>query len=106
MDLLYSRYSNPLEFMHLYMEQGRFGEFVTNILEMDQKRKQEEAEKENERNLWELYLHSMSDKTFIEWKKDALAGRQEKPDALTMSDEQVETAKQQARGILKNFSPS
>ena len=54
MDLLYSRYSNPLEFMHLYMEQGRFGEFVTNILEMDQKRKQEEAEKENERNLWEL----------------------------------------------------
>lgn len=107
MDLLYSRYSNPFEFMRLYINQGRFGEFVTEILEMDQKRKQEEAEKDNEQKMWEMYLHSMADKSFNDWKKDVLSNSNsnQKPVSLSMNDDQVEDAKQKARGILKNFSP-
>ena len=107
MDLLYSRYSNPLEFMSLYINQGRFGEFVAEILEMDAKRKQEEADKDNEQKMWEMYLHSMADKSFNDWKKDVLSNRNsnQKPVSLSMNDDQVEDAKQKARGILKNFSP-
>ena len=107
MDLLYSRYSNPLEFMRLYINQGRFGEFVTEILEMDAKRKQEEADKDNEQKMWEMYLHSMADKSFNDWKKDVLSNSNsnQKPVSLSMNDDQVEDAKQKARGILKNFSP-
>ena len=107
MDLLYSRYSNPLEFMRLYIEQGRFGEFVTEILKMDQKRKTEAAKKEDEQKLWEIYLHSMADKSFNDWKKYILsstAGSQ-KPAYLAMDDAQVENTKQQARDILHRFSP-
>lgn len=107
MDLLYSRYSNPLEFMHLYTEQGRFGEFVTEILEMDQKRKTEAAKKDDEQKLWEIYLHSMADKSFNDWKKDVLSNNagSQKPVSLSMDEAQVENAKQQARGILQRFSP-
>lgn len=107
MDLLYSRYSNPLEFMRLYINQGRFGEFVTAILEMDQERKQEETEKDNEQKMWEMYLHSMSEKSFIDWKKDMLSNNNgnQKPASLSMNNDQVENAKKKARGILKKFSP-
>lgn len=107
MDLLYSRYSNPLEFMRLYINQGRFGEFVAEILEMDAKRKQEEADKDNEQKMWEMYLHSMADKSFSDWKKDVLSNSNsnQKPVSFSMNDDQVEDAKQKARGILKNFSP-
>ena len=85
MDLLYSRYSNPLEFMHLYTEQGRFGEFVTEILEMDQKRKTEAAKKDDEQKLWEIYLHTMADKPFNNWKKEVLSNNSgsQKPVSLS-----------------------
>ena len=72
MDLLYSRYSNPMDLMEHYMNQGRFGEFVTNIIELEYERKKEEAEKLEEQKLWSLYIHSMSDKSFNNWKKEIL----------------------------------
>ena len=108
MDLLYSRYSNPLEFMRLYADQGRFGEFVTKILQMDRKRKIEVAKKDDEQKLWEIYLHSMSDKSFSEWKKDILSNKakNQKPASLSMSDAQINDTKQQARDILHRFSPA
>lgn len=52
------------------MEQGRFGEFVSEIISSENKRRKEEAQKEEERKMWELYLHSYSDKPFIEWKEE------------------------------------
>lgn len=95
-----------MEFMHLYIEQGRFGEFVEGILELDSKRKREEAEKENEHKLWTMYVHSMSDKSFIEWKKEAMENSKKKePESYSMTSEQVEAEKQHAREILKKISP-
>lgn len=72
MDLLYSKYASPMDLIHLYFEQGRFGELVTHIIEAENKRRKEEAEKEDERMLWEMYVHSMTDKSFNEWKKQVL----------------------------------
>lgn len=107
MDLMYSKYTSPMDFMHLYIEQGRFGEFVTEILELERKRKEEVAQKEDEQKMWELYLHSMQNKSFNDWKKEMLSNQEQRqqPQTLAMSGEQVEATKQKARGILKNFSP-
>ncbi len=54
------------------MEDGRFGEFVQEIISSENKRKQAEAQKEEDRKLWELYLHSASDKSFRDWKDEVL----------------------------------
>ena len=104
MDLLFSRYASPMELMSLYIENGRFEEFVENIISMDRKRKQEEAEKENEQKLWDMYLRSTSDKSFIEWKKEVFSKNQDAT-TLEMTDEQVKDVKDKAREILKGFSP-
>lgn len=104
MDLLYSRYSNPLEFMHLYIEQGRFGEFVEQIVELDNKRKKEEVDKENEEKLWQMYIHSMSDKSFNQWKDELINGQpQNQKSSLSMTDKQIEEQKNKARNILKKM---
>lgn len=102
MDLLYSRYASPLELMNIYLEQGRFGEFVTNIINLENKRIQETAQKENDDRLWLAYVHSMSDKTFSEWKDGLM--KQKPPEDYSMTDEQVEDAKQQAKEIMKRIS--
>lgn len=77
MDLLYSRYSNPMDLMHHYMQQGRFEEFVTNIIELENERKREEAAKIEDQKLWSMYIHSMSEDSFNNWKKKVL--QQAKP---------------------------
>lgn len=56
------------------MEQGRFGEFVTEVLQSEQRRKEEAAEKESEDRLWTAYIHSYSDKSYVDWKAE-LVGR-------------------------------
>ena len=92
-----------MEFMRLYIEQGRFGEFVTEILKMDSKRKQEAAKEKDDDRLWEAYIRSMSEKSFSEWKKDLF--EQKQPENYSMTNEQVADVKEQARGILKKISP-
>lgn len=103
MDLLYSRYASPMELMRLYIEQGRFGEFVTEILEMDSKRKQEAAKEKDDDRLWAAYIRSMSEKSFIDWKNDLFTQKQ--PEDYSMTDEQVASEKDHARDILKKISP-
>lgn len=108
MDLLFSRYASPLDFMKLYIDQGRFGEFVEGIIGLENKRRKEADEKENDDKLWQAYIHSMSDKSFIEWKKELKQGNKEsnnQPATLSMTNERVADVKGQVRGILKNFSP-
>lgn len=69
MDLLYSRYSNPMDLVKMYINQGRFGAFVQGFLEAEAERRKQEAEKENEMKLWIAYVHSYSGKSYDEWKK-------------------------------------
>ncbi len=103
MDLLYSRYASPVEFMDAYIGQGRFGEFVVNILEMEMGRKKEAVRKDEEYKLWLAYIHSVTDQSFHDWKKK-LMGKQE-PVSYLMTNKQVDAVKQQVRGILGKFSP-
>lgn len=108
MDLLYTRYSNPLEFMRLYIENGRFGEFVENIISIDNKRKIEEAEAENEKKFWDMYIHSFSDKSFNDWKAEVIknSNNKKQPESLSMSSDQVDDVIEKSRSILNGFNPN
>lgn len=69
MDLLYSKYANPMDLMTTYINRGRFGEFVSSVIEAEYERKKEQLEKEEDMKLWLMFVHSETDKSFNEWKK-------------------------------------
>lgn len=95
-----------MEFMKLYIDNGRFGEFVEEILAMDKKRKDEEAEKDNDNKLWTAYLLSgAKNQTFNEWKAELPQKQKQEPASYAMTDEQVEAVMQHSKGILKKISP-
>lgn len=68
MDLLYARYSNPLDLMSIYINQGRFGDFVAEFCTAEYDRKKEEADKDLESKLWMAYVYSRSELPYREWK--------------------------------------
>lgn len=72
MDLLYARYSSPMDLMNRYIHQGRFGAFVQSFMEAENERMKQEDEKETELKLWIAYVHSYSDKNYNDWKKQIL----------------------------------
>lgn len=89
MDMLYRAYSNPLDLMNLYINQGRFGKFVTGFLEAEYEKRKEKAERDDDWKLWLMYVHSYSEMTFSEWKQNAIkesktnTHRAKKDDELT-----------------------
>ena len=89
MDLLYSRYASPMDLMHMYFEQGRFGEFVENIVSLEKERRNAEIEKENERMLWEMYIHSMSNESYRDWRRRVLGGSSSSESTSSGGDEDL-----------------
>lgn len=90
MDMLYSRYSNPMDLMNKYINQGRFWEFVSGFLESESERKKQEFEKDKEMKLWIAYIHSRSEKTFLEWKNQVLEkGKDAKSGDENLDDEGI-----------------
>lgn len=72
-------------------QMGQFDKAIVSLIEGEQDQK-----------LWEMYLHSMSDKPFNEWKKKAL---EKAPDrAEPMTKEQVTTEINKSKEILKCFN--
>ena len=69
MDLLYTRYANPMELVALYIDRGRFGTFVEQLVQADYQSKCEAAEKENDWKLWMMFINSASGETFSQWKQ-------------------------------------
>lgn len=77
--------------MRPYIEQGRFGELVTEIITVENKRRKEQADKEEEEKLWAAYIHSYSDKTFSEWRNEIMrpaitTGTGKRDDDMTNAD--------------------
>ena len=66
--MLYRAYSNPMDLMNRYINQGRFGKFVTGFLEAEYERRKEEADRDYDWKLWMMYINSMTDKSYGEWK--------------------------------------
>ena len=78
MDLLYQRYASPMDLMNSYINRGQFGKFVSSVLEAEYERRKEEAEKDDEWKLWMMYIHSMADESFVDWKKRVLGNTDSK----------------------------
>ena len=78
MDMLYRAYSNPLDLMNMYINQGRFGKFVTGFLESEYERRKAEDEKDFDWKLWMMYINSITEKNFGEWKESVLDNVSEK----------------------------
>ena len=77
-----------MDLMNRYINQGRFGKFVTGFLEAEYERRKEEAEKDLEWKLWVMYINSASDMSFGEWKESVQKNasnkmRKNKDDDLT-----------------------
>lgn len=89
MDLLYSRYANPMELISLYINRGRFGEFVHDFLESEYNRLKDEAEKDNNWKLWTMYIHSMADVSFNDWKAAVLGGGSEANSDFDLTEEGI-----------------
>ena len=56
------------------INRGRFGEFVESVIEAENKRKQEEAEKDEDWKLWTMYTQLLAaghteNESFLEWKE-------------------------------------
>lgn len=92
--------------MRLYINDGRFGELVKDIFAAEEKRRMDEAIKENDRKWWELYLRSNTEKTFIEWRRgmEQTARENARPGAkigkrdIDMTDQDLDT-------LLKRLFP-
>ena len=78
MDMLYRAYSNPLDLMNMYINQGRFGKFVTGFLESEYERRKAKEEKDFDWKLWMMYINSITDKSYGEWKDNVLKNTSEK----------------------------
>ena len=88
MDMLYRAYSNPLDLMNLYINQGRFGKFVTGFLESEYEKRKEADEKDFDWKLWMMYINSTAEVSFGEWKESVTKNatnktRKTKDDDLT-----------------------
>lgn len=62
--------------MRGYIKTGRFGDFVKGVMAEANRRKKEEAEKEEDNKLWLMYClmcqRGAIDKSYGEWKKEVL----------------------------------
>lgn len=63
MDRLYQRYAYPFSFIQDMISVGRFCEFVDNLWTTTEK-------EQNDRELWEFYLHRIYDKSFDAFKEE------------------------------------
>ena len=91
MDLLFKRYASPYLLLDSMMAAGRLAEFVYELVGI--------VNRENEeKSMWELYLHKVFDKSYYEFVEETKqASRQEPVD--------FETAIRQSYEILSEFVP-
>lgn len=90
MGLLYQKYSAPFEYLETLLQMGKMPQGV-----------KEAFRQENDRQLWELYLHSYPTKSFNDWKQE-LAQKNKNSKALT--DTEMGSIISKSQDILKTFS--
>lgn len=88
MDCLFERYGNPFLFIDTLIMSGRFTDFVLEFLEI-----------QNEKMMWEFFLHKVYDKSFDEFKESITANK-------PVPKEQLETTVKDSKSILNSFVPN
>lgn len=72
----------------MYINQGRFGEFVQKFLESEYERKKAKADEDREWKLWIAYIHSYSEESFGTWK--SLVDKTDNQNATKGNDENLD----------------
>lgn len=88
MDLLYAKYASPFDYLQALMDTHNLTNGICYIIN-----------NENERKLWELYLHSFPSESFDSWKnklKDNTAVKE-------LNEREVINQVNKSNDILKNF---
>ena len=92
MDMLYARYSCPMDLVKSYIRRRRFGEFVEGFLKAESERRKEEAEKDEEWFCRIAYVHSYTDKSFDDWRADLKGTATTKKKKAGRSDRDLDAA--------------
>ena len=103
MDMLYRAYSCPMDLMKSYINRGRFGSFVEDFLTLDFERRKDEAEKEQDRRLWDMYIHSTSNEDFGKFKERILAPASTTKGGTTRASGDFELDEMGADAIIKDL---
>lgn len=94
MDSLFKRYANPFLFIDGMIQSGQFCEFVCSFWK-------EINEEENEKALWEFYLHRVVEGSFDDFRR----GLENDHQNQAMTDHDMETTIKHSMSILNSFSP-
>ncbi len=94
MDLCFKRYASPCLIIDLAIDNGRFTEFVNELLKINN----DEAD---EKTLWEMWLHKSYGQSYNDFVDNVM---QEEPEPL--SREELEATIDESRTILDGFIPS
>lgn len=88
MDLLFSRYASPFSLLDGVIYMRRFSSFIDEMIES-----------ENEKILWDFYLHRVFDKSFAQFKRSF------ETHAVPPSEERIEATVTESKSMLKQFIP-
>ncbi len=72
MDMLYRAYSNPLDLIRIYINQGKFGTFVEEFIKIEAEKIKEERERDTDNKLWLAYLLSGEKLSFAAYKQQII----------------------------------
>ena len=89
----------------MYIETGQFDELISNILIAEHDRRNEEAEKEKERMIWESFLHSNTDLSYGEYRKKVIGNEKAHMESTTGKRDEDMTDKD-VDALLKKLFPN
>ncbi len=98
MDLLSKRYASPFSLLDNLIQAEQFNEWVEYFLN-------KQAQEDNDKKMWEFFLHKVFDKSFDEWEKEAKTGQASNIVGVMDEAKKEETIKR-SEGILNGFNPS
>lgn len=90
MDLIFTRYSNPFDFLDVLIANGGLSQGVTEIWKF-----------KNEDDEWQFFLHKVFDKTFDEFKGSIKANEPQK-----LTPKELETTVNTSQKMLQGFNPN
>jgi hypothetical protein len=88
MDLLFEKMANPFVLIDELLLNGDFFDWVLEFINA-----------ENDRQIWEVWLYKIFDKSFEDFKNSIVQQNQ-------MDDEQLETTVMDSKSILNGFIPN
>ena len=101
--MLYQKYSCPMDLMTMYINRGRFGEFLEEFLTLEYERRKDEADRQQHRDLWEMFVHSTFTGTFAEYKKHVLGSDSATKGSTTMATSDTDLTEKGADDIISSL---